>query len=91
MFIATLFTDPQEEPTWNEKIDFFKVLAGKSAQQKQAPNRVLQSRVDATLLKPIAGSFGVDGFGAGAAGWVHSTIANVLSFIQSLAGLKQQV
>ena len=40
MFIATLFTDPQEEPTWNEKIEFFKVLAGESAQQKQVPNRM---------------------------------------------------
>ena len=37
MFIGALFTHPQEESTWNKKNYFFKVLAGKSAQQKQVP------------------------------------------------------
>ena len=37
MFIGALCSHPQEESTWNKENYFFKVLAGKSAQQKQVP------------------------------------------------------
>ena len=40
MFLGALFTHPQEESTWNKKTVFVKVLAGKSAQQKQVPKNI---------------------------------------------------